>query len=270
MFHLPDGRVCVMGVLNVTPDSFSDGGLHLSADEAVSRGQRLHDEGADIVDVGGESTRPGADPVAEEEEAGRVLPVIERLAALGVPVSVDTMKPEVARRAMAAGARMINDVSGFGDEKMRRVAAQSGATVCIMHMQGEPRSMQASPMYGDVVEEVRAFLTERAALCLHDGIQKERIWVDPGIGFGKTVEHNLSLLANLDRLAGMGYPVLAGVSRKSFIGRIAGPEDTGDRLPGSLAAGLAAVANGASVLRVHDIKETAQALKVWGAVTRAR
>jgi dihydropteroate synthase len=260
-------RVLVMGVLNVTPDSFYDGGRYLGVGSAVGRGLCLWEEGADIVDVGGESTRPGSDSVPEEVELERVLPVIRGLVKSGVRVSVDTRKPKVAERALEEGAQMVNDVSGFRDPQMREVVVRAGCEVCVMHMRGEPKTMQENPEYRDVVEEVGSFLREQAEWLVREGLPKERIWIDPGIGFGKTVEHNVELLRHLERLVGMGFGVMVGVSRKSFIGRIAGVESPGDRLPGSLGAMLFAVAKGAKMVRVHDVKETVQALRVWGALS---
>ncbi len=252
----------VMGVLNVTPDSFSDGGLHASLETAVAHGLRLADEGAAIVDVGGESTRPGAAPVDAREEIERVVPVIERLAQrLRVPISVDTSKPEVMRAAVAAGAQMINDVCALSLPGALEAAAASGAAVCLMHMQGEPRTMQSSPSYRDVVAEVRQFLDARVAACEAAGIPRERICVDPGIGFGKTRDHNLALLARLDELAGPSMPVLIGVSRKSLVGMITGRPPAG-RLAGSVALAALGVARGAAIVRAHDVAATLDAVKV--------
>jgi dihydropteroate synthase len=227
-----------MAVLNVTPDSFSDGGLHFETRSAVDAGFRMRDEGADIIDVGGESTRPGADPVGDEEECARILPVISELATQGLSVSVDTSKASVARRALQVGAKAVNDVSGLRDPVMRDVCAEARCTVCIMHMQGEPRTMQRAPRYEDVVAEVLAQLIERAQAAETHGIHRNNIWIDPGIGFGKTADHNLKILGSLDRLVRTGYPVLVGVSRKSFIGKILAPESqplpVGERLEGTL------------------------------------
>ncbi len=259
-------RVLVMGILNVTPDSFYDGGMYFGVGSAVGRGIRLWEEGADIVDVGGESTRPGSEPVPEDEELRRVLPVVEELVRLGVRVSVDTRKPKVAESALGEGAQFVNDVSGFRDPQMREVVAREGCEVCVMHMRGEPKTMQENPVYGDVVEEVKDFLLGQAVLLEEAGVRRERIWLDPGIGFGKSVEHNLELLRCLDRLVGLGYGVMVGVSRKSFIGRIAGIDSPAERLPGSLAGVLFAVQKGARMVRVHDVKETVQALRMWEAL----
>jgi dihydropteroate synthase len=249
-----------MGVLNVTPDSFSDGGRFTDPAAAVAHGRRLVDEGADWVDVGGESTRPGADPVPPEEEMRRVLPVVEALAGSGARVSIDTRKPEVAEAAVAAGARMINDVSaGLAD-----VAAASGAAFVAMHMRGDPATMQAEPVYDDVVAEVRDFLVERAEAARDAGVRE--VWVDPGIGFGKTLEHNLDLLANLDVLAATGFPLLVGTSRKMTLGRLAARADgsdavppPGDRLAGSVATAAWAYRCGAAMVRAHDVAATVRA-----------
>lgn len=259
----------VMGVLNVTPDSFSEGSDAVDPATAVTRGRRLAAEGAAIVDVGGESTRPGAAPVPVAVEIDRVVPVIGRLAAdLAVPVSVDTSKPEVMRAAVAAGAQMINDVRALTAPGALEAAAEAGAAVCLMHMQGEPATMQDDPTYGDVVAEVRDYLQARAAACLAAGIARERICIDPGIGFGKRVEHNLALLARLDELAGLGFPVLLGVSRKSLIGIITG-RPAGARLAGSIAFAALAVARGAAIVRAHDVAATLDAVKAAAALRRA-
>jgi dihydropteroate synthase len=241
-----------MGVLNVTPDSFSDGGRWLDAGAAVAHGLRLVDEGADVVDVGGESTRPGADPVDTQEELRRVLPVIEALAP-HVRVSIDTRKAEVAEAALAAGASLLNDVSA----SLAPVARAAGAGWVAMHMQGEPATMQQDPSYDDVVAEVRAFLVERAQTA---GV--EEVWIDPGIGFGKTMEHNLSLLAHIDALVDTGYPVVVGTSRKSFLGRLTGGAGPGDRVEASVATAAWAIAHGAQMVRVHDVAPTVAATRL--------
>ncbi|WP_147652813.1 dihydropteroate synthase [Vulcaniibacterium gelatinicum] len=260
-------RPRVMGIVNVTPDSFSDGGEHATTEAAVAHGLRLAEEGADLLDVGGESTRPGAQPVPLEEELRRVIPVIEALAArTALPISVDTSKPEVMRAAVAAGAGMINDVYALRRESALDAAAALGVPVVLMHMQGEPRSMQDAPRYDDVVGEVRNFLAERVFAAEMAGIPKKRIVVDPGFGFGKTLEHNLVLLAQLERLADLGVPVLAGLSRKRSIGELTGREDAHARVHGSVAAHLIAAQRGARLLRVHDVAATVDALKVWNAV----
>ena len=259
-----------MGVLNVTPDSFSDGGLFQDSEAAIRHGLALSSEGADWIDVGGESTRPGASPVPMEVELERVLPVVRALAGSGLAVSVDTRKPEVARQAVEAGARLVNDVGGLRDPAMREVCAATGAKVCIMHMQGEPSTMQHSPTYRDVVEEVAEYLSRQAELAVAAGVKEERIWVDPGIGFGKTTEHNLALLRGIPRLRALGFPVLIGVSRKAFLGRLLGGEDaplpTSERGEASLAAQLYAVAQGADVIRCHDVRAMARAQRVWDAL----
>lgn len=259
-------RVLVMGVLNVTPDSFYDGGQYFGVGSAIGRGLQLWEEGADIVDVGGESTRPGSEAVLEEEELRRVIPVVRELVRSGVRVSVDTRKPVVAEMALSEGAVFVNDVSGFREERMREVVAHAGCEVCVMHMRGEPKTMQENPEYSDVVEEVRGFLQERALALEAAGLERERIWLDPGIGFGKTVEHNLELLRGLDRFVGLGYRVMVGISRKSFIGRITETDSPAERLPGSLAGVLYSAQRGAQMVRVHDVKETIQALRMWEAL----
>ena len=264
-FRLPLDRPLVMGVVNVTPDSFFDGGRYADAREAIEHARRLVAEGADLLDIGGESSRPGAAPVAADEELARVLPVLEALADGPAPVSVDTTKPEVMRAALGCGAAMINDITAFRAPGALAAVVQSDAAVCLMHMQGEPRTMQASPVYGDVVAEVRDFLAARAQACVAAGIARERIVVDPGFGFGKTVAHNLALLAHLDGIAALGYPVLAGWSRKSSLGRITG-KPAEDRLAASIAAALLAVQRGARILRVHDVAATRDALAVLNAV----
>ena len=260
-------RPRIMGVVNVTPDSFSDGGSFDSAQAAIDHGLRLVEEGADLLDVGGESTRPGAAPVDEAEELRRVLPVIEALAArAGVPVSVDTSKPRVMREALAAGASMVNDVLALRGDGALEAVAESGAAAVLMHMQGEPRTMQASPHYDEVLGEVHRFLADRILACQFAGIDKAKLVADPGFGFGKTLEHNLALLRGLDRFATLGVPVLAGLSRKSMIGAITGRESPRDRVAGSVAAAMVAVQRGATIVRVHDVAPTRDALGVWQAV----
>jgi dihydropteroate synthase len=251
-----------MGIVNVTADSFSDGGLYLDPGRAIDHGTRLREEGADLVDVGGESTRPGAVPIAADDELARVLPVVSALAKAGVRVSVDTMKPEVMRAAIDAGCVMVNDVNAFRARGAIAAVAGAGVALCAMHMQGTPATMQAEPRYADVVAEVRDYLRARAAALEAAGVARERIAVDPGFGFGKTFAHNAALLAGLSSLAALGYPVLAGLSRKRMIGEITG-RPAGDRVAGSVAAALLAVQNGACIVRVHDVKETVDALKVW-------
>ena len=268
-FQLPAERPAVMGVLNVTPDSFSDGGEFLDTDAAIAHGIALAEEGADLVDVGGESTRPGAEPVDLEEELKRVLPVVEALTAEEIAVSIDTMKPEVARQAVAAGAVAINDVNGLRAPGMLEAAAETRAFVCIMHMLGEPRTMQDDPQYNDVVSEVLDWLLARAQEAQQAGIPQQNIWLDPGIGFGKTVDHNLSLLKATAELASSGYPIMVGASRKSFIGKIAEEPEPLNRLPGSLAAALYAAQKGARILRVHDVAATVQALTLQTAILDA-
>lgn len=259
----------VMGVLNVTPDSFSDGGQYAGLDAAVARAERMVEEGAAIVDVGGESTRPGASAVSAEEEIRRVVPVIERVASrMAVPVSVDTSKPEVMRAAIDAGAQMINDVRALRMPGALAAAAASGAAVCLMHMQGEPASMQSAPAYGDVIADVRSFLDARVAACLSAGIPRERICIDPGIGFGKLLEHNLALLAALAGIGEPSLPIVVGVSRKSLVGIITGRPPAG-RLAGSVAFAALAVARGARIVRAHDVAATVDAVKVAAALLGA-
>jgi dihydropteroate synthase len=253
-----------MGVVNVTPDSFSDGGVHLEADVAVAAALRMLEEGAAIVDVGGESTRPGSEGVPIDDELRRVVPVLERLAGR-VPVSIDTAKAEVARRALELGAELVNDVTAFrGDPRIAEVAAEHDAYVCLMHMQGEPRTMQEAPRYDDVASEVAAFLEERLAFAVAHGVREERICLDPGIGFGKTVEHNLELVRRLDVLLALGRPVVIGFSRKSSLRRLVGSD--GDLLGASVAAAVAAYERGATILRVHDVKAHVDALTVAEAI----
>ena len=254
-----------MGILNVTPDSFFDGGAHPDAARALDHARAMAADGADLIDVGGESTRPGAVLVSEADELDRILAVVSALAREGVLVSVDTMKPGVMRAAIEAGAVMINDVRALRQPGALEAVADSQVAVCLMHMQGEPRTMQATPTYGDVVHEVRDFLIERALICEGAGVARERIVLDPGFGFGKTLAHNLALLKHLDVLVQSGYPVLAGLSRKASIGAITG-RDPADRMAGSVAAALAAVARGARIVRMHDVRATVDALKVWQAV----
>ena len=260
-------RPRVMGIVNVTPDSFSDGGAHDTVERAVAHALLLAGEGADILDIGGESTRPGADEVPVEEELRRVIPVIERLVQdTTLPISIDTSKPEVMRAAVAAGAGMINDVYGLRRDGALDAAAALGVPVVLMHMLGEPRSMQDAPQYDDVVADVHRFLTERIFAAEMAGIAKKNIVIDPGFGFGKTQAHNLQLLAQLRRFTELGVPVLAGLSRKKTIGELTGRDDPRERVSGSVAAHLIAAQNGAGLLRVHDVAATVDALKVWQAV----
>lgn len=259
-------RPRVMGVLNVTPDSFSDGGDCFGVEPALRRAERMVEEGADILDIGGESTRPGAMPVSAREEIDRVVPVIEALAPrVSLPISIDTGKPEVMRAAVAAGAGMINDVRALRGPGALEAVAEAGVPLCLMHMQGEPQTMQAAPAYGDVVSEVRDFLRHRVAVCLDAGIPPERLLLDPGFGFGKTLVHNLALLAGLTELCDLGFPVLVGLSRKAMIGALTGRE-VHERLAGSLAAAVLAVERGACLVRTHDVAPTVDALRVaWAA-----
>jgi dihydropteroate synthase len=260
----------VMGVLNVTPDSFSDGGRFLDSDAAVAHARELAADGAAIVDVGGESTRPGAQPVPVDEELRRVVPVVERLAADGLLVSIDTSKHEVAEAAIGAGARIVNDVTAFrASPGMAQLVAASGASCCLMHMLGEPRTMQDDPRYDDVVSEVARFLEERLALAVSEGVPEERIWVDPGIGFGKTGRHNLELIRRLDEIAALGRPVVIGASRKSFLGRLTGRPE-GDREAATIATTVLAYERGASVFRVHEPRGSVDALSVTRALLDPR
>ena len=257
----------VVGIINVTPDSFSDGGQFADLESAVAHGVRLAEEGADMLDVGGESTRPGSADVSVEEELRRVLPVIEQLIArTALPIAVDTSKPEVMRAAVAAGAGMINDVYALRREGAMDAAADLRVPICLMHMQGEPRSMQDAPYYDDVVGEVHRFLTDRLFACELAGIDRRKVMVDPGFGFGKDLEHNLTLLRRLERFADLGSGVYAGLSRKSMIGTLTGRKDPAERAAGSVAAALIAVQRGARIVRVHDVAATVDAVKVWHAV----
>lgn len=260
----------VMGVLNLTPDSFSDGGRYTLLDDALAHARLMVNEGADIIDVGGESTRPGAQPVSEQEELDRVIPVIERVHRdLDCAISIDTMKPGVMRAACQAGASLINDVNALREPGALDVARESGAAVCLMHMRGEPRTMQQAPVYADVVVEVAAFLAQRAEACIAAGIERNLIVLDPGFGFGKRLEHNLELLARLADLAGLSFPLLVGLSRKSMFGQICGaPVDR--RMPAGLAAATAAVLAGAHIVRTHDVRETRDAVLVAAAIRGAK
>jgi dihydropteroate synthase len=257
-----------MGVLNATPDSFSDGGLHLAVDRAVAAAERMAGEGADIIDVGGETTRPGAEAIPAEAETRRIVPVIEALRRrIGLPISVDTSKPEVMRAAVAAGAGMINDVRALAMPGAMEAAREAQVPICLMHMQGEPRTMQAAPHYADVVREVGDFLLRRAAACQSAGIDRSLLLVDPGFGFGKDLTHNLELLRGLDRLAGLGFPLVVGVSRKSFVGTLTG-KPVGDRMPGSVGMAVFAMLHGAAVLRVHDVGPTVDAIRAVEAIVK--
>jgi len=266
-FRLDLARPLIMGVLNVTPDSFSDGGLYLSLDAAVDQARRMKAEGADLIDIGGESTRPGAQPVTAQEELRRVLPVLEALAGLEIPLSIDTRRPEVMRAALAAGADLINDVEALKSPEALPLVVDSGCAICLMHMQGDPRTMQDAPQYQDVFTEVSSFLNERTEFLLHAGVSAQRILIDPGFGFGKTLAQNLELLVRLGELSQSvaGLPVLAGLSRKSMIGALTG-KGADDRVAGSVAAALGAVVRGAAIVRVHDVAATRDAMAVWQAI----
>jgi len=265
-FVLPSGRPLVMGIVNVTPDSFSDGGRYLHRDAAVAHAMRLVDDGADILDIGGESTRPGATPASIDEELARVMPVIEALASCGTPLSVDTQKPEVMAEAIRAGVSMVNDVNALRTVGALEVCSRSRVAVCLMHMQGAPDSMQESPTYLDVVAEVKEFLLQRAAACINAGIDRDRIVIDPGIGFGKSLAHNLALLGAMQQFAGTGFAAMVGVSRKSMFKALLG-RSSEDRLVGSVVASLLAAQRGATLLRVHDVRDTCDALRVWQAIS---
>ena len=260
----------VMGIVNVTPDSFSDGGLYLDADAAIAHGLELAAAGADVLDIGGESTRPGAEPVGAEEEVRRTEPVVKALAEAGYSVSIDTSKAEVAAAALHAGARIVNDVTAFrGDPDIAALCAERDCDVVLMHMLGTPRTMQEDPRYDDVVDDVKAFLAERVESAIAAGIAKERIWVDPGIGFGKTLEHNLELLRRLGELRDLGRPIIVGTSRKRFIGAITGRE-ADERIGGTVASNVLALRNGADAFRVHDVAEVKEALDVAEALIGRR
>jgi dihydropteroate synthase len=256
-----------MGIVNVTPDSFSDGGHHASTTAAIAHARQLISDGADILDIGGESTRPGAATVSAQEELDRVLPVIEGLRDITVPISIDTWKPEVMRAALAAGASMVNDINALQEEGALAAVAGSDAAVCLMHKQGVPQTMQQQPHYTDVIAEVSAFLRVRISAVEAAGIARDRIVIDPGFGFGKTLAHNLDLLRELETFCALDVPVLAGLSRKSMLGAITG-RDVNERLAASVAAAVLAVQRGAAIVRVHDVRETVDALKVWVAIRK--
>lgn len=264
-FSLFLNRPLVMGIVNVTPDSFSDGGQHASTAAAIAHANKLREEGADILDIGGESTRPGAAEVGIQQELDRVLPVIEGLRDLGIPLSIDTWKPQVMRAALAAGASMVNDVNALQADGAMQTLVQSDAAVCLMHKQGTPQTMQQHPHYADVMAEVKDFLCARIAACVQAGIPRERIVIDPGFGFGKTLAHNLDLLRQMSSLGDLGVPLLAGLSRKSMLGAITGRE-VGDRMAASVAAAMLAVQRGAAIVRVHDVRETVDALKLMESI----
>jgi dihydropteroate synthase len=264
-------RPLVMGILNVTPDSFSDGGDRLAADDAVRAAEAMVADGADLIDVGGESTRPGSDPVDAATQIARIVPVIERIRSIGAAISVDTTSAEVAEAALDAGATFVNDVSAArADPAILPLVARRGCAIVLMHMQGDPKSMQLSPSYEDVTREVRAFLCARAAAAIDAGVHRSRIVIDVGIGFGKTIEHNLQLLRDHATFAELGYPVLLGTSRKGFIGKLTNTPDPKDRLPGSLATVAWGLANGASIVRVHDVRETVACVRMIEAIIGRR
>lgn len=269
MFELPVGRPAVMGVLNVTPDSFSDGGRYLKSDLAIEHALAMMDDGADIVDVGGESTRPGASPVEVDEELRRVLPVIKALAGRRVPVSIDTSKSEVAEACLSEGVQMVNDVTALGDPRTAELCARYKCSLCLMHMQGNPRTMQSAPHYDDVVQEVTHYLLQQAEVATSAGVDRRRIWIDPGIGFGKKLEHNLALLSQIGALVATGFPVLIGVSRKSFLGKLLHTTAPEERLEGSLAIQALAQSNGIRGIRTHDVKATRLAVDAVVTLMRA-
>lgn len=264
-FKLTLERPLIMGIINATPDSFSAGTSHFSIEDSIRQGFRLIDEGADILDIGGESTRPGAEPVTEAEEASRVIPVIRALRDSGVPLSVDTLKPNVMRLALEAGVDMINDITAFRHSEALNLVAASQCAVCVMHMQGEPRTMQVAPYYDDVVADIRGFLAGRCQALREAGVQAGRIVIDPGFGFGKTVAQNYELLRRLDEVRVDEYPWLLGLSRKSMIGHVTGRSPQA-RVSGSIAAALAGIARGAQIVRVHDVQDTRDAIRVWQAI----
>ncbi len=268
-FKLDTSRPLVMGILNVTPDSFSDGGLHMQRDAALRYAQQLIQEGADLLDIGGESTRPGAPPVSVQQELDRIMPVIEGLRGILVPLSVDTSKPEVMRAALAAGVSIVNDINALQQAEAMAAVVGSDAAVCLMHKQGTPQTMQQQAHYQDVVAEVLAFLRARLEAAQAAGIARERIVIDPGFGFGKTLAHNLDLLRHLDAFAALGVPVLAGLSRKSMLGAITG-QDVEHRIHASVAAALLAVQRGARIVRVHDVRATVDAFKIFNAVNESQ
>ena len=267
-FQFDLARPLVMGIVNITPDSFSDGGQHASTAAAIAHARQLIADGADILDIGGESTRPGAAPVSEQQELDRVLPVIEGLCGTGVPISIDTWKPQVMRAALAAGAVMVNDVNALQAEGALQAVAETDAAVCLMHKQGTPQTMQQRPEYRDVITVVSRFLGERIAAAEAAGIARQRMVIDPGFGFGKTLAHNLDLLRELAAFRALGVPVLAGLSRKSMLGAITGRE-VGERVAASVAAALLAVQRGAAIVRVHDVRETVDALKILNAMNES-
>ena len=267
--RLPLSRPLIMGIINATPDSFSGDGLALDVGRALAQARAFVEDGADILDIGGESTRPGATPVGADEEIRRVVPLIEALRELDVPLSIDSFKPQVMRAALDAGATLINDINALRAPGALELVAASDAAVCLMHMQGTPQTMQENPAYHDVVAEVGAFLAERSQACRAAGIARERIVIDPGFGFGKTPEHNLQLLQGLDRLAASGYPVLVGLSRKSLLGKVTGRKGS-QPVAASIGAAIAAVARGAAIMRVHDVAATRDALAVWCVATQSK
>lgn len=264
-FQLSLSRPVVMGIVNATPDSFADGGRYLLHEAAIAHAHQLIADGADIIDIGGESTRPGALTISLQQELDRVLPIIEGLPGIAVPISIDTLKPEVMAAAIAAGCSMVNDINALQDAAAMRLVAQNNVAVCLMHKQGEPQTMQQQPRYKNVVAEVSEFLRLRVEACEAAGIEADRMVIDPGFGFGKTVTHNFSMLAHLAEFAEIGVPVLAGLSRKSMLGEVTG-QAVAERLPASVAAALIAVQRGAAIVRVHDVRATVDALKVWNAV----
>ncbi|MHB1458917.1 MAG: dihydropteroate synthase [Armatimonadota bacterium] len=271
MYEAMHKRTLVMGILNLTPDSFSDGGLYTDANAAIEHAIQMADEGADIIDVGGESTRPGASPVSDDEEISRVLPIIEKLAPrLSIPISIDTCKAEVARQACNNGAEIINDITGFASEEMRALATEKQCPVVVMHIKGEPRTMQQNPEYDDVVSEVMAYLRDRVESLVEAGLPEEFIIIDPGIGFGKTSDHNIEIIRKLGDFKSLGRPILLGTSRKAFIGKATGVTDASDRLEGTAATVALGINNGANIVRVHDVKQMSRICMMTDAVVRER
>lgn len=271
MYKEMGNRTLVMGILNLTPDSFSDGGLYGNEDAAIEHAIQMADEGADIIDIGGESTRPGADPVSDDEEICRVLPIIEKLTTrLSIPISIDTCKAAVARRACDAGAEIINDITGFASDEMRALAAEKQCLVVVMHMKGEPRTMQQNPEYDDVISEVMAYLRDRVESLVEAGLPEEFIIIDPGIGFGKTADHNMEIIRKLGDFKSLGRPILLGTSRKAFIGKATGVEDPSDRLEGTAATVALGINNGANIVRVHDVKQMSRVCMMTDAIVRER
>jgi len=270
MIELPIGKPAIMGVINITPDSFSDGGVNFDAENAIKSAHKMVDDGADFIDIGGVSSRPGAEEVDESEEIRRISAVVHAVAKLGIPVSIDTTRPLVARHAIDAGASIVNDITALQNSEMAKLVAESKVTVCLMHMKGNPQTMQLSPHYENVVEEINSFLMSRVNLAKGFGIDQTCIWIDPGIGFGKTTAHNLEILNNTSKFANLGYPLLIGLSRKSFLAKLLNsdpePDSAKGRLTGTIAANCFVQSQGARILRVHDVKEAREAVNVFSKI----